>query len=61
MKNIRALNPSSFGRFRDLNDVVFIRTEDVDKEDLDEFFEHLDNTSLASQKQMIDGLVRSLE
>ena len=61
MKNIRALNPSSFGRFRDLNDVVFVRTEDVDKEDLDEFFEHLDNTSLASQKQMIDGLVRSLE
>ena len=46
MSNIRALSPASFGRFRDLNDVVFIRSEDVDEEDLDEFFEHLDSSSL---------------
>lgn len=47
MLNIRALNPDSFGQFRDLNDVVFIRSEDVNKEDLDEFFEHLTHTRLA--------------
>ena len=61
MLNIRALNPTSFGRFRDLNDVVFIRTSDIDKDDLDEFFEHLDDTSLASQQRLLNGLVRSLE
>lgn len=61
MSNIRALSSSSFGRFRDLNDIVFIRTEDVDKEDIDEFFGHLDDTSLASQQRMLGGLVSSLE
>lgn len=60
MSNIRALNPSSFGRFRDLNDVVFIRTEDVDQEDLDEFFEHLESTSLAAQQRIVDSLEREL-
>jgi len=60
MSNIRALNPSSFGRFRDLNDVVFIRTEDVDKEDFEEFFEHIDNTSLAAQQQIVDDLEKSM-
>lgn len=60
MLNIRALNPSSFGRFRDLNDVAFIRTEDVDKEELDEFFEHLNATSLASQQRLMDDLEESL-
>lgn len=56
MRNIRALNPTSFGRFRDLNDVVFIRSKDIDKEELDEFFEHLDSTSLASQKRKVEEL-----
>lgn len=60
MLNIRALNPSSFGRFRDLNDVAFIRTEDVDKEELDEFFEHLNATSLASQQRLVDDIEKSL-
>lgn len=60
MSNIRALNPSSFGRFRDLNDVVFIRSDDVVKEDLDEFFEHLDDTSLVAQQRMVDDLEKSL-
>lgn len=59
MLNIRALNPASFGRFRDLNDVVFIRSEDADKDDLDEFFEHLYSTSLASQQRIIDDLEKS--
>lgn len=60
MLNIRALNTTSFGRFRDLNDIVFIRTEDVDKEELDEFFEYLDATSLASQQRVVDDLERSM-
>lgn len=60
MSNIRALNPSSFGRFRDLNDVVFIRSDDVDKEDLDDFFEHLNNTSLAAQQRIVDDLEKML-
>lgn len=57
---IRALNPTSVGRFRDMNDVVFIRTEDVDQEELDEFFEHLDSTSLAAQQRIVDSLEREL-
>lgn len=60
MMNIRSLNPTSFGQFRDMNDVVFIRTGDIDEEDLDEFFEHLDSTSLASQQRKLDDLARSL-
>lgn len=60
MMNIRALNPSSFGRFRDLNDVVFIRSEDVDKEELEEFFGHLDSTSLASQQRMLNELENAI-
>ena len=52
------MNP--FGRFRDLNDVVFIRTKDVDKEDLEEFFKHIDNTSLAAQQQIVDDLEKSM-
>ena len=60
MSNIRALNPSSFGRFRDMNDVVFIRTEDVDQEEIDEFFEHLESTSLAAQQRIVDNLEREL-
>lgn len=58
--NIRALNPSLFGRFRDLNDVVFIRSEDVDKEEIDEFFEHLDSTSLASRQIQLDELGKAI-
>lgn len=60
MMNIRELNPSSFGRFRDLNDVVFIRSEDVDKEEINEFFDHLYSTSLASRQRQLDELEKAL-
>lgn len=59
MSNIRALNPSSFGIFRDLNDVMFIRSDDVVKEDLDEFLNHMDDTGLASLQRRLDDLEKA--